>query len=103
MASKGKRRAAARRRQAPPRPDATQSSSERSQIGGRATPARGVALELAPRSARAKVAGRAQIEDADPGIPLSQVPYFTSDLIRLGVVAAIMVALLLVGAQLVPK
>jgi hypothetical protein len=42
------------------------------------------------------------IEDSDPGIPLAQVPYFTRDLARLGIVAGSMVVLLLVGAQLIP-
>jgi hypothetical protein len=42
--------------------------------------------------------GRVVLENADPAIPLDRVPYFVTDLARLGVVAAVMVALLVVGA-----
>lgn len=40
--------------------------------------------------------GRARyvLESGDPGIPLDRVPYFTTDLVRLGVVGAVMVVLL---------
>ena len=43
------------------------------------------------------------IQSADPSIPLDRVPYFTNDLIRLGVVAAAMVVLLVAGALAVPQ
>jgi hypothetical protein len=52
--------------------------------------------------ARSKGSSRILVTDPDPGIPLAQVPYFTHDLIRLGVVAALMVVLMLGGAQLIP-
>ena len=42
------------------------------------------------------------LEDADPAIPLDRVPYFTSDLKRLGLVAAAMVVLMIAGAQVIP-
>ena len=38
------------------------------------------------------------LEGGDPAIPLDRVPYFISDLRRLGVVAASMVVLLVIGA-----
>jgi hypothetical protein len=61
-------------------------------------------MSLAPRSAnRRSVKGqRLILEDADPAIPLDRVPYFTSDLKRLGVVAGVMVVLMVGGAQLIP-
>jgi hypothetical protein len=61
-------------------------------------------MSLAPRSAnRRSVKGqRLILEDADPAIPLDRVPYFTSDLKRLGLVAAVMVVLMVGGAQLIP-
>jgi hypothetical protein len=61
-------------------------------------------MSLAPRSAnRRSVKGqRLILEDADPAIPLDRVPYFISDLKRLGVVAGVMVVLMVGGAQLIP-
>lgn len=44
------------------------------------------------------------LDSGDPAIPLDRVPYFLSDLARLGVVAASMVVLLVVAALFViPK
>ena len=61
-------------------------------------------MSLAPRQAarRSTKGQRLILEDADPAIPLDRVPYFTSDLKRLGVVAAGMVVLMVAGAQLIP-
>jgi hypothetical protein len=61
-------------------------------------------MSLAPRSAtrRSTKGQRLILEDTDPAIPLDRVPYFTSDLKRLGLVAASMVVLMVVGAQLIP-
>jgi len=61
-------------------------------------------MSLAPRQAarRSTKGQRLILEDADPAIPLDRVPYFMSDLKRLGVVAAGMVALMVAGAQLIP-
>jgi hypothetical protein len=55
-------------------------------------------------SARApgKRTGRVVLESADPAIPLDRVPFFLSDLRNLGIVAVVMVALLVGGAQLIP-
>jgi hypothetical protein len=47
--------------------------------------------------------GRMIVQSADPAIPLDRVPYFTSDLVRLAVVAASMVVLLGVGALTIPQ
>jgi hypothetical protein len=42
------------------------------------------------------------LENADPAIPIDRVPYFVSDLKKLGITAVVMVALLVGGAQLIP-
>ena len=41
------------------------------------------------------------LDSGDPAIPLDRVPYFISDLRQLGVVAASMVVLLVIGALFV--
>lgn len=41
------------------------------------------------------------LETGDPAIPLDRVPYFMTDLARLGIVAGFMVALLVVAALFV--
>jgi hypothetical protein len=61
---------------------------------------RSVEMSLAP-AAPSRRGGRIVLESGDPAIPLDRVPYFVSDLARLGVVAAAMVALLVVGAVLI--
>jgi hypothetical protein len=73
-------------------------------VGGDQAAVRAVEMSLAPRSAnRRSVKGqRLVLEDADPAIPLDRVPYFTSDLKRLGLVAGVMVVLMVGGAQLIP-
>jgi hypothetical protein len=65
---------------------------------------RAVEMSLAPRSTsrRSAKGQRLILEDADPAIPLDRVPYFTSDLKQLGVVATAMVVLMVAGAQLIP-
>ena len=47
--------------------------------------------------------GRMIVQSTDPSIPLDRVPYFTNDLVRLGVVAGAMAVLLAVGAFTVPQ
>jgi hypothetical protein len=65
---------------------------------------REVEMSLAPAAVAAQGArrggrpGRVVLSDADPAIPLDRVPYFLSDLARLGMVAAAMVVLLILGA-----
>lgn len=53
------------------------------------------------RTARTRPSRGIQIGDQNPAIPLDKVPYFASDLIRLGITAAIMIILLIIGAKLV--
>ena len=106
MARKSKKRPAQRRaRPAAPAPAAAQATPERPQrTGGDQALVRSVEMSLAPRSATAarRPQRGIQIGDDDPAIPLDRVPYFTSDLAKLGVVAAVMLVLLLVGARLIP-
>jgi hypothetical protein len=71
-------------------------------VGGDQALVRSVEMSLAPRTGAPRRGGRIVLEDADPAIPLDRVPYFTRDLARLGIVAAVMVALLIGGAQLIP-
>jgi hypothetical protein len=60
-------------------------------------------MSLAP-GAPSRRGGRIVLDSGDPAIPLDRVPYFLSDLARLGVVAAAMVVLLVVAALFViPK
>jgi hypothetical protein len=62
---------------------------------------RSVEMSLAPRTP-VKRGGRFVLDSSDPAIPLDRVPYFLSDLRHLGIVAALMVVLLVGGAQLIP-
>jgi hypothetical protein len=60
-------------------------------------------MSLAP-GAPSRRGGRIVLDSGDPAIPLDRVPYFLSDLARLGVVATAMVVLLVVAALFViPK
>lgn len=61
---------------------------------------RSVEMSLAP-GAPARRGARVVIEGGDPAIPLDRVPYFLSDLARLGIVAACMLVLLAIGAEFV--
>jgi len=66
---------------------------------------RSVEMSLAPRSmgaGRKGQRGAIALEGVDPSIPLDRVPYFISDLRKLGLVAALMVVLLVIGARLIP-
>lgn len=111
MARKTKRqRTAARNRPRPaaaPPPAAAGSTvgpvaRPAARTGGSESLVRSVELSLAPRQAGAGRRQRGFTLDADPAIPLDRVPYFTSDLTKLVIVAALMLVLLLVGAQLIP-
>ena len=57
-------------------------------------------MSLSP-GATSRRGGRIVLDSGDPAIPLDRVPYFISDLRRLGVVAASMVGLLVIGAVFV--
>lgn len=90
-----------------PRPQAERSGPEASaRVGGDQALVRSVEMSLAPGVPARRPAGRARggrvvLETADPAIPLDRVPYFLSDLARLGIVAGIMVVLLFLAAQFV--
>jgi len=74
-------------------------------VGGNEALVRSVEMSLAPRAAGAGRKGQRGgmvLESVDPAIPLDRVPYFTSDLRKLGVTAVIMVVLLVVAARLMP-
>lgn len=111
MARKTKRqRTAARNRPRPaaaPPPAAAGSTvgpvaRPAARTGGSESLVRSVELSLAPRQAGAGRRQRGFTLDADPAIPLDRVPYFTSDLRNLGVVAVLMVVLLFIGSRLIP-
>ena len=71
-------------------------------MGGDQALVRSVEMSLAPRASGAGRRQRGLVLDADPAIPLDRVPYFTSDLTKLGIVAALMLVLLVIGSQLIP-
>ena len=105
MSRKSKKRARAKFR--PPvkasAPVAAGSSAPRTlsqaRVGGDQALVRAVEMSLGSQNKVVKgPRGRMIVQSADPAIPLDRVPYFTSDLIRLGVVAAAMVVLLAAGA-----
>jgi len=58
-------------------------------------------MSLAPKAAPRR-GGRVVLDNADPAIPIDRVPFFVSDLKQLGITAAVMVAILVGGAQLIP-
>lgn len=107
MARKSKKRPAQRRpRPAGPAavPQAPAAERQPARTGGDQALVRAVEMSLAPRAA---TAGRRPqrgilIGDDDPAIPLDRVPYFVSDLAKLGIVAVAMLVLLVVGSQLIP-
>lgn len=87
-----------------PSPSAsTAAAGPSSRTGGAESLVRSVEMSLAPRAAGGgRRVQRAMVLDGDPAIPLDRVPFFTADLARLGIVAAVMLVLLLAGAQLIP-
>jgi hypothetical protein len=116
MGRKGKKRIKAKYRQPmrPPGPlsavgaaASTPTTSQRSvsqaRVGGDQAMVRAVEMSLGARNQIVKGrGGRYVVESADPSIPLDRVPYFTKDLVRLGVVGVAMIILLGAGAMLVP-
>jgi hypothetical protein len=69
-------------------------------IGGDQALVRAVEGSLAPGT-QTRRGGRVVLEGGDPAIPLDRVPYFASDLKRLGVVGGVMVVVLVLGAEFV--
>lgn len=113
MARKAKRKAASARRQvpvaAPLVPPAGTDPAVRPlnrpgpRVGGDQTLVRAVEMSLAPGVAtRGRGRNRFVLEGGDPAIPLDRVPHFLTDLRRIGVVAAVMVALLIAADFVVP-
>ncbi|HEY1420330.1 MAG TPA: hypothetical protein VGG90_06445 [Candidatus Dormibacteraeota bacterium] len=79
-------------------------SVSQARVGGDQALVRAVEMSLGARNQMVKGrGGRYIVESADPSIPLDRVPYFTRDLIRLGVVGAAMVVLLGAGSVVVPQ
>ena len=73
-------------------------------VGGDQATVRAVEMVLGGTNRMVKGArGRMIVQSADPSIPLDRVPYFTNDLVRLGVVAVSMVVLLAAGAIAIPQ
>jgi hypothetical protein len=83
---------------------AGQRAVSQARVGGDQATVRSVEMVLGGSNRLVKGArGRMIVQSTDPSIPLDRVPYFTSDLIRLGVVAVGMVALLGAGAFAIPQ
>ncbi|HXM54383.1 MAG TPA: hypothetical protein VOB72_03265 [Candidatus Dormibacteraeota bacterium] len=112
MARKTKRRQPARSARRPatqggpgtattaaPRQAGTRQGAD-ARVGGDQALVRSVEMSLAP-GPPVRRGGRIVLEGGDPAIPLDRVPYFLTDLARLGIVAAAMVVLLVVGALFV--
>ena len=73
-------------------------------VGGDQATVRAVEMSLGAQNKVLKgPRGRMIVQSADPAIPLDRVPYFTNDLVRLGIVAAAMVVLLGAGAFAIPQ
>lgn len=113
VSRKSKKRARAKFR--PPvkasAPIATGSSSavpartlSQARVGGDQALVRAVEMSLGAQNKVLKgPRGRMLVQSTDPAIPLDRVPYFTSDLVRLGGVAAAMIVLLALGAYAIPQ
>lgn len=110
MARKAKRRQPQRARRpaaqtgsasasAAPRAAASRPAAE-ARAGGDSALVRSVEMSLSP-GAPPRRGGRIVLETADPAIPLDRVPYFVTDLVRLGITAGVMVVALVVIAVLV--
>jgi hypothetical protein len=81
----------------------TQRSVSQARVGGDQATVRAVEMSLGTRNQVVKGrGGQRVIESGDPAIPLDRVPYFTKDLVRLGVVGAAMLVLLAAGSIAVP-
>jgi hypothetical protein len=78
-------------------------SVSQARVGGDQALVRAVEMSLGAKNQFTKArGGRMIIESTDPSIPLDRVPYFTRDLVRLGVVGFAMIVLLGIGAVTVP-
>jgi hypothetical protein len=73
-------------------------------VGGDQALVRSVEMSLAPQTAPVR-RGRGpaiMLDGGNPAIPLDRVPYFTRDLVRLGIVMVVMIVLLVAGSFLIP-
>jgi hypothetical protein len=118
MSRKGKKRAKAKFRQptrhtGPLSPAATQGgtaqtatparSVSQARVGGDQATVRAVEMSLGARNQMVKQrGGRFIVQSTDPSIPLDRVPYFTKDLLRLGVVGIAMLVCLGAGSFAIP-
>jgi hypothetical protein len=60
---------------------------------------RSVEMSLAPTTkVQVRRGGRIVVESGDPAIPLANVPYFTRDLMRLGLIGGAMIVLLILSS-----
>ena len=103
MARKSKRKSAKARPRGPapaPAPPAAP-RAPRSSPGGEQALVRSVEMSL-PARPQSRRGSRMVLESADPAIPLDRVPYFMSDLARIGIVGALMIVLLFAGSRLIP-
>ncbi|MBJ7603613.1 MAG: hypothetical protein JF888_10550 [Candidatus Dormibacteraeota bacterium] len=87
---------------APPAPGVAPRAAPGVAAPAAAGQARPVQLNLSAQRNPRRRPGMVVIEDADPGIPLSRVPYFLSDLRKLGLAVALMLLLLVAGSRLIP-
>src|SRR5262245_3936797 len=117
MSRKGKKRAKGKFRQptrhtGPLNPAATSGAAQavaparsvsQARVGGDQATVRAVEMSLGARNQVVKQrGGRFIVQSADPSIPLDRVPYFTKDLVRLGVVAIAMLVFLGAGSFAIP-
>jgi hypothetical protein len=87
----------------PATPGAARTVSQ-ARVGGDQAVVRAVELSLGSQNKVLKgPRGRMVVQSTDPSIPLDRVPYFTNDLVRLGVVVVAMSVLLVAGAFTIPQ
>jgi len=82
-----------------PAPAAAQASAPAAaRAGGESALVRAMEMSLPAQAAPRRNRGGFVLESGDAAIPLDRVPYFTGDLKRLGITAALMIVLLVVAA-----
>ena len=78
-------------------------SVSQARVGGDQATVRAVEMSLGARNQIVKQrGGRFIVQSTDPSIPLDRVPYFTKDLVRLGVVSVAMLVFLGAGSFAIP-
>lgn len=82
---------------------ASRTGAAEARVGGDSALVRSVEMSLAPAPASRR-GGRIVLDSGDPAIPLDRVPYFLSDLARLGITAGVMVvAMVVIAALVIPR